>query len=66
MALKEVIKEQSFIVSLLKELGSLIREISTNLTYTNSLLAIELAKNPLYHYQTKYIDIQYHFVWEKF
>ena len=33
--------------------------------YTDSLSAIELAKNPLYHARTKHVDIRYHFIREK-
>ena len=58
MALKEVIKEQLFITSILKELEPIIgQEILANIIYTNSLSAIDLAKSPLHHYRTKYIDI---------
>jgi hypothetical protein len=67
MSLKEAVKEQVFIKSLLSELGSIIEEeILANTVYTDSQSAIELAKNPLYHHRTKHIDIQYHFVREKF
>ena len=67
MALKEAIKEQLFIQSLLNELQPAIQEkITNNLIYTDSLSAIELAKNPLHHSRTKHIDIQYNFIREKY
>lgn len=67
MALKEAIKEQLYITSVLLEIKPLIgQEISANIVYTDSQSAIDLAKNPLYHHRTKHIDIQYHFVREKF
>ena len=31
----------------------------------NSMSAIYLAKNPIYHKITKHIDVQYHFIREK-
>ena len=35
-----------------------------NTIKTDSLSAIELAKNPTYHARTKHVDITYHFVRE--
>ena len=74
MALKETIKEYTWLKLLLNHLSS-ITTISSNTTtttikdiYTNSILftdsqsAIQLAKNPEYHARTKHIDIQYHYV----
>ena len=63
MALKEAIKEQLYIKALLDEL-SLNIAIDCLDIYTDSNSAIELAKNPVYHARSKYIDIQYHFVRE--
>jgi hypothetical protein len=71
MALKEATKEsiylQNFIKELflnnpLKELNSIFNKLNT--IKTDSLSAIELAKNPVYHARTKHVDITYHFVRE--
>ena len=37
----------------------------TNIIYTDSQSAIELAENPVYHARTKHIDISYYFIREK-
>ena len=66
MALKEAIKEQLFIASITQELQPLIGAIANNIIYTDSLSAIDLAKNPLHHHRTKHVDIQYYFVREKY
>jgi hypothetical protein len=63
MALKEAIKEQLYIRALTKEIPYL-RDLPSYTLYTDSHSAIELAKNPLFHYRTKHVDIQYHFVRE--
>jgi hypothetical protein len=73
MALKETIKEYTWLKLLLNQLSSITATSSTATTtikdiYTNSILftdsqsAIQLAKNPEYHARTKHIDIQYHYV----
>lgn len=65
MALKEAIKENIYIKSLLKQIPGLNNAIKdTKALYTDSNSAIELAKNPVHHFRTKHIDIQYHFVRE--
>jgi hypothetical protein len=67
MALKEAIKENLYIKSLIKQipvLNSVINNIKT--LYTDSNSAIDLAKNPVHHFRTKHIDIQYHFVRENY
>jgi hypothetical protein len=66
MALKEAIKEQLFIGAIIANNPHLKSISSYNTTYTDSLSAIELAKNPQYHHRTKHIDIQYHFIREKY
>jgi hypothetical protein len=71
MSLKEATKEsiylQNFIKELfnstsLKEFSSIFNKVKT--IKTDSLSAIELAKNPIYHARTKHVDITYHFVRE--
>jgi len=74
MALKETIKEYTWLKLLLNHLSSITTTSSNTTTttikdiYTNSILftdsqsAIQLAKNPEYHARTKHIDIQYHYV----
>jgi hypothetical protein len=67
MALKEAIKEQLYIKSLLSELQPILGDkiaIECLNLYTDSDSAIDLGKNPVYHARTKHIDIQYHFVRE--
>lgn len=64
MALKEAIKEQVYIRTILQEIG-IFTPIKCDILYTDSNSAIELAKNPVFHNRTKHIDIQYHFVREK-
>jgi hypothetical protein len=65
MALRDAIKEQLYIRTLIDEL-SLPISIDSGPIYTDSKSAIELAKNPTYHARTKHIDIQYHFVRETY
>ena len=57
IALKEAIKEQLFIKSILSELQHLIGDTTAETVYTDSKSAIDLAKDPLHHHRTKYIDI---------
>ena len=70
MSLKEVTKESLYLQNFIKELFSYNYLSSYNLfnkvntIKTDSLSAIELAKNPLYHARTKHVDITYHFVRE--
>ena len=65
MAIKEAVKEQLFIKSLISQLGYLFKgDINNKLIYTDSQSAIDLANNPINHNRTKHIDIQYHFIRE--
>ena len=71
MALKEATKESLYLNNFIKDLfnNNSIKEFSsifnrTNIIKTDSLSAIELAKNPVYHARTKHVDITYHFVRE--
>ena len=72
MALKEATKESIYLQNTLKELfinNSVSKEFNDifntlNTIKTDSLSAIELAKNPVYHARTKHVDITYHFVRE--
>jgi hypothetical protein len=67
MALKEAIKENLYIKSLINQVPLLNKVIDQSKTlYTDSQSAIDLAKNPIHHSRTKHIDIQYHFVRENF
>jgi len=70
MALKESTKESLYLQNFLKELFS-SKSLQSfeifnklNIIKTDSLSAIELAKNPIYHARTKHVDITYHFVRE--
>ena len=60
MALKEVIKEYLYLISVIKQLNIANKE--NFYLFTDSLLAINLANNPEYYAKTKHIDIQYHFI----
>lgn len=70
MALKEATKESLYLQNFIKELFSykifnsynIFNKV--NIIKTDSLSAIELAKNPIYHARTKHVDITYHFVRE--
>ena len=70
IALKEATKESLYLQNFIKELFSFSSIESnnifnkTNTIKTDSLSAIELAKNPVYHARTKHVDITYHFVRE--
>jgi hypothetical protein len=66
MALRDAVKEQLFIKSLIsqlpKQLINAINTENTGIIYTDSQSAMALANNPVQHNRTKHIDIQYHFV----
>ena len=71
MALKEATKESLYLQNFIKELITIIKDYnlinlfnSLNKIETDSLSAIELAKNPIYHARTKHVDIIYHFIRE--
>lgn len=71
MSLKEATKESIYLQNFIKELfnsNSILKELNIfkklNTIRTDSLSAIELAKNPIYHSRTKHVDIIYHFVRE--
>ncbi|KAF1925481.1 uncharacterized protein M421DRAFT_70010, partial [Didymella exigua CBS 183.55] len=70
MSLKEATKESLYLQNVIKELfiNSSTKDYSIfnklNVIKTDSLSAIELAKNPIYHARTKHVDITYHFVRE--
>ena len=70
MSLKEATKESLYLQNFIKELFSYNYLSSYNLfnkvntIKTDSLSAIELAKNLLYYTRTKYVDITYYFIRE--
>ena len=67
MALKEAIKENLYIKSLVSQINILKDNISAiKIIYTDSLSSIKLAKNPIYHARIKHIDIHYYFIRENF
>ena len=49
-------------VSIFKEFNNIFNTLNT--IKTDSLSAIELAKNPIYYARTKHVNIIYHFVRE--
>ena len=61
MALTEVVKEAIWLGGLLDELGVVQKQISI---YYDSLSAICLANNPMFHVRTKHTDVHYHIVRE--
>ena len=67
MAYKEAVKENLYLNSFIKELFNSINKLfdNTSTINTDSLSAIELAKNPTYHARTKHVDIRYYFIREK-
>lgn len=60
----QAIKELIWLKSLITELNP--RETSAAKFYMDNQSAIRLIKNPVYHKRTKHIDIQYHFIREKY
>ena len=73
MSLKEATKESLYLQNIIKELFynySSIKDYSyifnskLNTIKTDSLSAIELAKNPIYYARTKHVDITYYFIRE--
>jgi hypothetical protein len=62
MALFEATKELTWLRELLNDLNE---QPQLRVIECDSQSAIELAKNPTHHQQTKHIDIKYHFVYEK-
>ena len=54
MAVTEGVKEAIQLQGLLEELGVVQENVCI---YSNSQSAIHLAKNPVYHVRTKYIDV---------
>jgi len=63
MALKEAIKEQSYLRTIFN-LISILGPLYSTRIYTDSQSAMALAKNPIYLPRTKHIDIQYHYIRE--
>ena len=61
MALIETVKEAIWLGGLLDELGVSQKQVSI---YYDNQSAICLAKNPVFHVCTKYIDVRYYFVRE--
>jgi len=57
MALKDDIKEQLYIQSIIAKIPYFKVINSYNKLLIDSNSAIELAKNPLFHHRIKYIDI---------
>ena len=61
MAMMEAMKEAIWLQGLLDDLG-----IDQDLLKINcdSMSAIYLVKNQVYHASTKHIDVRFHFIWE--
>ena len=55
--------EVSWLRKLLSNLGLHVdKEV---VIYCDNINSIQLAKNPMYHAQTKHIEVDYHFIWER-
>ena len=61
MAITEAVKEAIWLQGLLDDLGVGQKQVTV---FYDSQSAIHLAKNQVYHAQTKHIDVRYHFVRE--
>jgi len=61
MALTETVNEVIWFQSLMDDLGI---EQGFLRVHCDSMSAIYLAKNQVYHARTKHIDVKYHFVWD--
>ena len=59
MALTEAVKEAIWLQGLMDDLG--IKQDFLRV-HCDSMTAIYLAKNQVYHARTKHIDVKYHFV----
>ena len=71
MSLKEATKESLYLQNVIKEIFINNNSLKDYLIFSklntikiDSLSAIELAKNPVYHARTKHVDITYYFVRE--
>ena len=61
MEITEAVKEAIWLQGLLDDLGVGQKQVTV---FCDSQSAIHLAKNQVYHAQTKHIDVMYHFVRE--
>ncbi|MCO5564508.1 hypothetical protein L7F22_018169 [Adiantum nelumboides] len=61
VAASEACKEAIWLGRLVTDLG--IKE-ETPMLHCDSQSAIELARNPVYHSETKHLDVKYHFIKE--
>ena len=59
MTITEAVKEAIWLQGLFDDLGVGQKQVTV---FCDSQSAIHLAKNQVYHAQTKYIDVRYHFV----
>jgi hypothetical protein len=63
MATSQCTKDAIWLRQLLADVGY-VQEGATSIIRDNQG-CIQLAKNPMHHFRTKYIDIQHHFIREK-
>ena len=63
MAMSEATKEAMYLQNLLEELGTPREPI---VLHNDNQGAIELVKNPVFHSQTKHIDVKHHFIRDAF
>ena len=61
MAATQAYKEAVWVKSLLEELGHKQEKITL---FCDSQSVLHIAKNPIFHYKTKHIGVQYYFVQE--
>jgi hypothetical protein len=62
MAMTQAAKEAVWIRQLIRELGSSLDAVTL---FGDNQGAISLARNAVFHYRTKHIDVQYHFIREQ-
>jgi hypothetical protein len=62
MAMTQAAKEAIWIRRLIRELGSTLDAVTL---FGDNQGAISLARNTVFHYRTKHIDVQYHFIRER-
>lgn len=61
-ALESTIAELMWYINLLKTIGY---ELPSPSLHSNNISPLSMAKNPVFHHRTKYIEIDVHFVWEQ-
>jgi len=61
IAASEALKEALWLRDLILELLP-VKELTTIVIHCDSLSAVNLSKNQMYHSRTKHVDVKYHFI----